>query len=73
MANSESQLSIAKINLMQLMELPVQENFEIAHPDLQGSLNQNRIPDVKLIYETALAIKPQIKNAAINKEIAGTG
>jgi len=69
--NSESQLSIARINLMQLMELPVQENFIIAHPDLQESINQGRIPDVKSVYETALAIKPQVKNASISKEIAG--
>ena len=52
------------------MELPVTDNFNIAHPDLQDMVNQNRIPDVKSVYETALAIKPQIKNAAVNKEIA---
>jgi outer membrane protein len=71
LANSESQLSIAKITLMQLMELPVQENFSIAHPDLQTELNQSRVPDVKSVYETALTIKPQVKNAEINKKIAG--
>jgi outer membrane protein len=69
-ANSESQLSIAKISLMQLMELPVQSNFFIEHPDLQKALNQSLIPDVKSVYETALGIKPQIKNADINKKIA---
>jgi outer membrane protein len=71
LANSESQLSIAKINLMQLMELPVQDNFNVSHPDLTAELNQSRIPDVKSVYATALSIKPQIKNAAVNKEIAG--
>ena len=70
LANSQSQLAIDKVTLEQFMELPVSDNFKIAHPDLSESLNQNRIPDVKLVYETALAIKPQIKNAAINKEIA---
>jgi len=70
LANSDSQLSIAKINLMQLMELPVQEDFSIAHPDMNEDLNQNRIPDVRSVYETAMTIKPQIKNAAVNKEIA---
>ncbi len=70
LANSQSQLVIAKITLEQLMELPVSDNFNISHPDLTESLNQNRMPDVKSVYETALAIKPQIKNAAINKEIA---
>jgi outer membrane protein len=70
LANSQSQLAIAKVTLEQLMELPGTDNFKIVHPDLSESLNQNRIPDVKLVYETALVIKPQIKNAAINKEIA---
>lgn len=70
-ANAQSQLSIAKISLMQLMELPVKDGFNIAHPDLGGILNQNRVPDVKTIYETALGIKPQIKNAEINKKVAG--
>ena len=70
LANSESQLAIAKVNLEQLMELPVTDDFNIAHPELQDMLNQNRVPDVTAVYETALAIKPQIKNAAVNKEIA---
>ena len=70
LANSQSQLVIAKITLEQFMELPVSDNFKIAHPDLTESLNQNRVPDVKVVYELALTIKPQIRNAAINKEIA---
>ena len=52
------------------MELPVTADFEIAQPDLSQSINQNRVPDVKSVYETALGIKPQIKNAAVSKEIA---
>ena len=70
LANSESQLAISRVNLMQLMELPVTDSFNISHPDLSGSLNQNRLPDVSSVYETSLAIKPQIKNASVNKEIA---
>ena len=70
LANAESQLAIAKVSLMQLMELPVAADFQISHPDLSASLNQKRVPDVKAVYETALAIKPQIENAAVNKEIA---
>ncbi|MDO9339279.1 MAG: TolC family protein [Bacteroidales bacterium] len=70
LANSESQMAIAKVNLMQLMELPVTSDFNIVQPDLGESLNENRVPDVKTVYETALAIKPQVKSAAVNKEIA---
>jgi outer membrane protein len=70
LANSESQLAIAKVNLMQLMELPVTSDFKIAHPDLGDSLNQNIVPDVASVYEASLRIRPQIKNAAVNKQIA---
>ncbi len=70
LANSESQLSIAKINLMQLIELPVRGNFDVVHPDLEQVLNKHMVPDVRKVYEAALAIKPQIKNATVNKEIS---
>jgi len=69
LANAMSQLAISKVNLMQLMELPVDDSFSIAVPDLSGTLNQGRIPDVNTVYETALGIKPQIKNAELNLEI----
>lgn len=70
LATAKSQLAIDRINLMQLMELPVSGGFSIAHPNLSGSINQNRIPDVKAIYDKALEIKPQINNASVNKQIA---
>jgi outer membrane protein len=70
LANSESQLALAKVNLMQLMELPVSADFNIEHPFINESIDEHRTPDVKLIFETALAIKPQVRNAAVNKEIA---
>ncbi len=52
------------------MELPVSDTFNIQHPDLEESLNLIKTPDVQSVYETALAIKPQIKYAAVNKQIA---
>ncbi|MBN2813745.1 MAG: TolC family protein [Bacteroidales bacterium] len=70
LANAISQLAIAKVNLMQLMELPVSQNFELAKPNLDETLNQQRLPVVQTVFDTALAIKPQVKIAAVNKEIA---
>lgn len=70
LANARSQLSIAKVNLEQLMELPVTDGFAIADPNPDEAVNQNRTPDVAEIYQIALGIKPQIKNAEVNKEIA---
>ncbi len=70
LANAISQLAIAKVNLMQLMELPVSASFELAKPNLDETLNQQRLPVVQSVYDTALAIKPQVKSAAVSKEIA---
>jgi len=70
LANAGSQLSIARITLMQLMEIPVGGIFNVAHPDLVSLLNVQVNPDVKKVYETALSIKPQIRAASLNKEIA---
>jgi len=67
-AEAQKQLAIARVDLMQLMELPVTENFTITRPDSANFMNELRSPDVQSIYSTALSIKPQIKNAAINKE-----
>jgi len=70
LANAENQLAMAKVSLEQLMELPVSDDFRIAHPGFGEDINKNLIPDVGSIYETALSLKPQIKNAAVSKEIA---
>ncbi len=73
LANAESQLSTSKVNLMQLMELPVDPNFTISSPSLDSLLNQNRAPNAQEIYNLALGIKPQIKNASLNTENATIG
>jgi len=71
LANARSQLSIDRIILMQLMELPADTEFSIAKPDLTLLLSDQRISSAGKVYETALAIKPQIKYADFNKKIAG--
>lgn len=70
LANAKSQFTIAKVTLMQLMELPVRQDIAFAHPDMNKVTNLNRIPNAKQVYNTALEIKPQVKNAEINRESA---
>jgi len=70
LANAQSQLSINKVTLMQLMELPVASGFQIVHPDFGDSINQHRMPDAESIFRTALAIKPQIKSAELGLQSA---
>jgi outer membrane protein len=55
---------------MQLMEMPVVTGFNIVHPEPGEKINQNRVPDVKSVFETSVSIKPQIRYAAINTNIA---
>ncbi len=70
LATAQSQLSISKVSLMQLMELPVDPNFEISSPNLDSLLMDANQQNAQEIYNIALGIKPQIKNAELNKESA---
>lgn len=70
LANSEGLLSSSRVILMQLMELPVSNDFSIDHPDLSNlNIKQNQ-PDASIVYQTALGIKPQIKSAELNSQSA---
>lgn len=68
LATAQSQLSIGKVTLMQLMELPVDPNFTVSSPNLDSLLISSAQPDAQDIYNLALGIKPQIKNAELTKE-----
>jgi outer membrane protein len=54
---------------MQLMELPVDDNFTIKEPVLGEMLNKNLSPDASEVYKIALGIKPQVKSAELEKQI----
>jgi outer membrane protein len=68
LASAQGQLSMSKVTLMQLMELPVDSNFEVSSPNLEKLLIELAQPDAQEIYNLALGIKPQIKNAELTKE-----
>jgi outer membrane protein len=73
LAVAESQLAINKITLMQLMELPETEDFSIEHPELDSIMNQRLTPDPKEIYQIALDIKPEVKNAELIRQSSQIG
>jgi outer membrane protein len=68
LATSQSQLAINRISLMQLMEFPIASDFQIEHPNLDSLINQKRTPDPVEVYQTALGIKPEVKNAELAKK-----
>jgi len=61
---------MAKVSLMQLMELPVVPDFEVVAPNLSSLLTNGEIPQSTEVYRQALAVKPQVKNAELNTEAA---
>jgi len=70
LANANSQFSMAKVNLMQLMELPVANDFSVVSPNIEALLQNTQLPVAKDIYEAALKFKPQIKSAELTTESA---
>lgn len=66
LVNAENQLSLAKINLMQIMELPVEEEFDIVIPDFDIAtigIDLPQSPDE--IYEKALELQPEIESSQL--------
>jgi outer membrane protein len=68
LAQAESQLAINRVTLMQLMELTVTNDFLIEHPNLDSLINQKRNPDPIEVYKISAEIKPEVKNAELNKK-----
>jgi outer membrane protein len=70
LANAESTLAIARVSLMQLLEIPVNNEFTIAHPTFGENINEHRQTNAISVYEAALGIKPQVKSAELNEQSA---
>lgn len=66
--NAENQLAITKVILMQLIELPLDDNFKILKPDIDNLLLKAGVnfENPENIYSKALKLKPEIKNALLN-------
>jgi len=70
LANAINNLKMARVTLMQLMEYPLDDSFEIAHPDMDVIISTMPSADAIDVFEEALLVKPQIKNAELNLESA---
>ncbi len=60
-----------KINLKQLLQLPVESDFDIVEPDT--SLQPGAIASLESTLETALANRPEVENGKTAVEFAKTG
>jgi outer membrane protein len=66
--NAQNQLDMAKVTLMQLMEIPISDDFEVAVPELvePTPIVQSNVD----IYNKSLAVMPQISGAAMRSSAA---
>jgi len=70
LASALTQLTLARVNLMQLMEIPVNDSFNIVYPEVDSLINAANYPDADSVFRLALSIKPQIQAAKLRKESA---
>jgi len=68
LVTAQSTYAIDNVTLEQLMELPVDPNFAVSSPNLDSILIATVQPNSQDVYNLALGIKPEIKNAELTKE-----
>lgn len=68
LAGYKSTLNIDKITLMQLMEIPVSENFDIADPNIEEQLLDIEKDAANEVFKQALETKAEIKEAELTVE-----
>ena len=70
LVNSESSLRLALVGLMQTMNMPVSNSFDIVQPDTETLLKLNTETDAGIVYNVALGIQPGVKTAQLELESA---
>lgn len=66
LANANSTLLMAKVNLMQFLELPVKDDFNVQTPVVDTLVDLQTDYNTSDIFNEALKVKPQIKEAELN-------
>ena len=65
---AESQLANYKLQLRQLLELKADADFDIAVPSTTDEQALSYIPELQLVYEQALANRPEIESSKLDIE-----
>ena len=70
----EGQLRVAKINLMQLMDLEVTDGFEVEVPEeSKGNIVLESPESISQIYQASLGLRPAVKSAELQTESSVLG
>ncbi|MBP1676038.1 MAG: outer rane efflux protein [Bacteroidetes bacterium] len=67
---SENSLSTYKLQLKQLLELPLNETINMAIPEINSTDVLHPLPSLASVYEQALNVMPQVKSSELSVKIA---
>jgi len=73
LTNAQSLLMMYKVNLQQLMNLPVSDSFEIDRPIFSDIINTDTALTKEQVYEEALIHQPQIKSYSLKSQSSLVG
>jgi outer membrane protein len=71
--NATNNLRISKLNLSQALQIPFNDNFDIVIPELEADNYSMADKEVNEVFESALALMPEIKSAELGVESAELG
>lgn len=70
LVESKSDLRVSLVSLMQLMNMPVNDDFDIVNPDIETLLISEIETNAAEVYQMALALQPSIKTAELDFQSA---
>ena len=70
LTSAQNTLDQAKLTLKQLLELDINEELNIAFPEIKDEEVLQPVADKSQIYNTALASRPEIKSGQMNIKVA---
>jgi outer membrane protein len=72
MIEAESNMRIALVSLMQIMNMPINDSFAIQQPDIEPIIQQNSENNPETVYNVALGLQANIHTAELNVKSAET-
>ena len=70
---AKSNYRIALVSLMQMMNMSINDDFDIQQPDIEKIINQQINTNSELVYNAALSLQPNIQSAKLNIQSAELG
>lgn len=67
---SKSDLRVSMVSLMQLMNMPVNDDFDIEEPSVDSLLASDMEYNAAEVYATALSLQPSVKSAQLDLQSA---